>query len=357
MKATRDRRDVGAGSPEQRVTRRDLVARALALGCSAATAAGLLAACQRAGPAASGALATGAVAPTTPRPGTGAPVAGSPAASAPATPATAAARGTPPPLPAAGIAWLRDHAIPFATAEPGGDYTDLLPLKPLLGGARLVALGEATQGTHEFSAMKQRLLAFLVQELGFTTFAVEANWPEARRVDACVRAGQGDPTGLLAGLHSWPVDTREMLDLLRWMRAHNARPAPAPPVGFAGLDMQLPNLAIDDVLAYVQGVDAPAAARYTALYAPFRPYALQQLGFGRTTYGEAPPSIKAQCRAGVRQAHDGLEGRRDAYSAAASPRAFARALQGARVVEQAEAMWAYGPAPEAEAVRDRAMAE
>ena len=70
----------------------------------------------------------------------------------------------------------------------------------MVGDARIVALGENTRGTRDFFEMKTRVLRFLVEEMGFRTFAMQVNWPEARRVDRYVRTGQGDPDKLLAGL-------------------------------------------------------------------------------------------------------------------------------------------------------------
>jgi hypothetical protein len=55
--------------------------------------------------------------------------------------------------------WLRENAIPFDTTEPGSDFADLMPLKEIIGDARIVALGEATHGTHEFFQMKRLILS------------------------------------------------------------------------------------------------------------------------------------------------------------------------------------------------------
>lgn len=356
MHPQRQRRDLRWQPGSGRLRRRELVRRAMALGCSASSLTGLLSACTGAGPAA---LGTSPVATATP-----VPVAATPGATAPSptatavpttgqavTPARTMARATATATaPADIVAWVRDQAIPFATAEPGDDDADLLPLERLVGDARVVALGEATHGTHEFFAMKHRLLAFLVRELGFNVFAIEASWPESNLVNDWVRTGRGDPARLLAGLYFWTWNTREVLDMIHWMRAHNAAPGAAPPVSFHGFDVQYPRLAIDNVLVYARQVDPPTLERFTAWYAAFRPYAGNRSG-----YAAAPETAKARIRADLQAAHDDLANHRATYESASSPAAFARALRGARVIVQAEEVFA-DPRRGA-AARDRSMAE
>jgi len=118
----------------------------------------------------------------------------------------------------------------------GCGFADLEPLRAIVSSARIVALGEATHGTREFFQLKHRLLEFLVRELGFTAFALEANWPEAQAVDDYVRHGRGDPAAALAGLRFWTWNTEEVLALIEWLRAYNA--GGGRPVSFTGFDAQ-----------------------------------------------------------------------------------------------------------------------
>ena len=136
------------------------------------------------------------------------------------------------------LSWLRRNAIPLKTVEAGCAFADLQPLKPVIGSARIVALGEATHGTREFFQLKHRLLEFLVTEMSFTTFAIEANWPEALAVNDYVLHGRGDPAKVLAGLHFWTWDTEEVLDLILWMRQYNILSTHTTKVTFAGFDAQ-----------------------------------------------------------------------------------------------------------------------
>ena len=101
------------------------------------------------------------------------------------------------------VNWLQANGESFSTPQAGNGFADLQFLRDMIGDAKVVALGEATHGTREFFLMKHRILKFLVQEMGFNLFAIEASWPEANRLNEYVHTGVGDPAILLSGLYFW----------------------------------------------------------------------------------------------------------------------------------------------------------
>jgi erythromycin esterase len=258
--------------------------------------------------------------------------------------------------PEAALSWLKAAAIPFDTAEPRGPWDDLQPIKAMIGDARIVALGEATHGTHEFFTMKHRLLEFLVQDMGFTVFAMEAPSMEAELVNDNVQTGTGDPAQLLAGLKYAIWNTQEVLDMIRWMGIYNAGSQHTPKVSFYGFDMQYPQLALESVLAYLAAVDPQAADAAEQHYACYRPYAgLQQ------RYYQVPASERATCHASLQWVVDDLTLHEAEYTALSSTIAFAHTLYSARLVLQGEAFYSFPVDPDGLAqrieLRDRFMAE
>jgi erythromycin esterase-like protein len=151
------------------------------------------------------------------------------------------------------IAWVRANAIRLTTVEAGHGFDDLQPLRRIIGTARMVTLGEATHGSREFFQLKHRLLEFLATEMGFTIFSIEANMPEAYRLNDYVLNGAGDPAQLLRGMYFWTWDTEEVLDMIRWMREFNKSGKGR--VQFTGFDMQFPNVAADIVRDFVARYD------------------------------------------------------------------------------------------------------
>jgi len=101
------------------------------------------------------------------------------------------------------VEWVGAHAVRLQTPEAGHGFADMQPLKKMIGDARIVSLGEATHGSREFFQLKHRMLEFLATEMGFTIFSIEANMPEAYRLNDYVLTGRGDPAKLIKGMYFW----------------------------------------------------------------------------------------------------------------------------------------------------------
>ncbi|MEC3977841.1 erythromycin esterase family protein [Amycolatopsis sp. H20-H5] len=129
--------------------------------------------------------------------------------------------------------WIARHAHPLTTLEPDAPGTDLEPLREMVGDARVVTLGVSARDTHELAVVSQRILKFLVEELGFRSLALEGDDETSILLDQYVRTGTGDPRALLADARSF-WRTAELLDTIHWIRRHNER-QPAEPVRIANL--------------------------------------------------------------------------------------------------------------------------
>lgn len=149
--------------------------------------------------------------------------------------------------PPAGIVdWVKATAIPVATTEAGQGFSDLLPLAQKLTGVEVVALGEDTHGSREVFQMKHRLLEYLASEQGFSIFAIEANMPEARRLNDYVLGGEGEVGALIRGMYFWTWNTEEVRDMVEWMRRFNTDPknkSSGRKIEFTGFDLQVPDVA------------------------------------------------------------------------------------------------------------------
>lgn len=233
------------------------------------------------------------------------------------------------------VAWVRSEAIPFETTDPKHSLRDLRPITEIVSNARIVGLGEGTHGTREFFQMKHRLTELLAKESGFTVFAIEANMPEARRVNRYIQTGRGDPREAIDGLYFWTWDTEEVLAMVEWMRRYNASGKRR--IAFWGFDMQEPTVAMDSVQHFVERYGTSAYAdSLAATYAEIeRAHETRGRGAGR--------SSRAAFVAWHREARcvvSHLKQRRTAYrQAGADSAAVAWAVQNARVVRQVAATY------------------
>ena len=175
------------------------------------------------------------------------------------------------------IEWIRSAAIPLTTVEPRQGWKDLEALRPIIGDARIVSLGEATHGTREFFKLKHRILEFCVAELGFTTFIIEANFPQSLAVNAYVLDGTGTAADALAGLY-WIWNTKEILDLIEWMRWWNVNNARK--VKFYGYEMS--TCAAKGLIDFLERVAPDLAAECKIELAPLTSEFTAQL-FGQLT--------------------------------------------------------------------------
>jgi len=239
---------------------------------------------------------------------------------------------------------LKQRATPLATVEAGAKTDDLAAFGKAVGDARIVALGEASHGTREFSQMKHRLLECLVKEKGFTVFAIEANWPETLAVDRYIKTGEGDVRSAILKTHFPHLYTEELRDMIEWMRAFNQAPGNHPTLTFSAFDSQKGYVAAQQVLHYLKQYAPAEVAAAESAYVD-----MSKIDNAGMSY--APAKSVAEQAGAVLRAFDS---KRATMEKASSPAAWRDARQVAAVAYQACAMRIPG-APES--YRDEMMAK
>jgi erythromycin esterase-like protein len=219
-----------------------------------------------------------------------------------------------------------------------GELRDYDPLLRRIGDARFVLIGEASHGTHEFCRTRAEITKRLIAEKGFDAVAVEADWPDASRVNAFVR-GRGDDHDAEQALGSferfprWMWRNTNVCEFIAWLREHNAN-APEK-AGFYGLDLYSLNHSIEAVLAYLNKVDPDAARRARERYSCFDHYGDDSQLYGYSTGLGLEPScedsvvqqlVELRRRAGELAMRDGRVAEDEFFSAE----------QNARVIKNAE---------------------
>jgi erythromycin esterase-like protein len=161
-----------------------------------------------------------------------------------------------------------------AIARPIRSDEQIDEIAELVSHKRIVLLGEASHGTHEFYDLRAALTRRLVAEHGFAAVAVEGDWPDALRADRYVR-GHGDDEdvdealGAFERFPRWMWRNEDVASLIDWLRLHNLERAEADRVGFYGLDIYSLHASMRAVITYLDDNDREAAARARARYACF----------------------------------------------------------------------------------------
>lgn len=144
-----------------------------------------------------------------------------------------------------------------------GDYDTLLKT---IGDARFVLIGEASHGTQEFYNERARITRRLIEEKGFHAVAVEADWPDAYRVNRYLRGhGDGDtPLEALGNFTRFPLwmwRNEVVLDFIADLAEFNATVPEQRRAGFYGLDLYSLYGSMAAVIEYLEDVDPEAAKR------------------------------------------------------------------------------------------------
>jgi len=153
-----------------------------------------------------------------------------------------------------------------------GDYDGLLEL---IGDRRFVLIGEASHGTHEFYRERARITRRLIDECGFTAVAVEADWPDAYRVNRYVM-GLSDDVDAESALSefqrfpAWMWRNVDVAGFVEWLRVRNdAHQDPTTKVRFYGLDLYSLRASMEAVVDYLDRVDPVEAGRARQRYSCF----------------------------------------------------------------------------------------
>lgn len=259
------------------------------------------------------------------------------------------------------IEWAAQNAAPLEAVEPGSPFDDLEPLKKIVGRARVVCLGESRHDVHEHFLLKHRLIEFLVEEMGFTLFALEESLPCGGDLNDYILGGEGDPETLLNSMGAWFIwDRPEMLALVKWMRRYNDHPDHKKKIRFYGMDIMDPLPAIKNVLAYLEKVDPKYRASLSE----------EKLGQGlfsaniwtetMENYRRLPAEEADALKDRIERLLSRLESMRSEYAAGSSEAEFDWISRQAVVLKQANDLFTAGVRStfqEAGDIRERAMAD
>ncbi|MDP4216574.1 MAG: erythromycin esterase family protein [Bacteroidota bacterium] len=163
-------------------------------------------------------------------------------------------------------------------AYPLTDRDSLDPLFKRIGDARIVMLGEASHGTHEYYNWRSYISRRLIEEKGFQFIAVEGDWPDCYRLNRYIKNYTDQGKGAFNVLHSfdrWPTwmwANWEVIALADWLQQYNRALPATRKVGFYGLDVYSLWESLENIMQYLQRTDPQALKVAEEAFKCFEPY-------------------------------------------------------------------------------------
>ena len=201
------------------------------------------------------------------------------------------------------------------------------------GDARVVLIGEASHGTHDFYSTRAAITRRLIEQHGFNIVAVEADWPDAAQLDRFAR--QRSPSAwsqrAFARFPTWMWRNTDVSRFIHWLHRHNQSLSETQRVEFRGLDVYSLRNSIAEVLSYLDQLDPRQAQQARQRYGCLTPWQDEPTQYG---YYVEHGKLGSCEDAVVAQLNSLLGERLSAF--ARDDEAFFDAAQNARVVRAAE---------------------
>ena len=175
---------------------------------------------------------------------------------------------------------------------------DLKPLFDYINGCRIVMLGEASHGTHEYYRWRTYISQKLIEEKGFNFIAVEGDWPDCYRLNRFIKGYDINNKSAYHVLHNfkrWPTwmwANWEIVALADWLQQHNMRLPLSSKVGFYGLDVYSLWESLESIMHYLKKVDPAALKVAEEAFRCFEPYRHDE----GTSYARSTLFVPAACQ-------------------------------------------------------------
>jgi erythromycin esterase len=165
-----------------------------------------------------------------------------------------------------------------------------------IGDARIVMLGEATHGTHEYYTWRTLITQRLIKEKGFNFLAVEGDWPDCYRLNRYIKKYDGTQENaleLLKSFNRWPTwmwANWETVALAEWLSNYNKTRHADERIGFYGLDVYSLWESMQSIIEYLQRVDPSALQVAKQAFTCFEPYRHEE-GRGYARASQVVPEL------------------------------------------------------------------
>jgi erythromycin esterase len=193
------------------------------------------------------------------------------------------------------VATIKQSAYPLTGIK------DLDPLLKRIGNARIVMLGEASHGTHEYYVWRSYITKRLIEEKGFSFLGVEGDWPDCYLINRYIKnyidSGKGSYK-VLQAFKRWPTwmwANWEIVALADWLEKYNRPLPPNKKTGFYGLDVYSLWESMESIMRYLEKTDPQALKVAKEAFSCFEPYRADE----GQSYARASQFVPELCQSEV----------------------------------------------------------
>ena len=204
---------------------------------------------------------------------------------------------------------LRERSIPIY------ERADLAPLFDRIGESRIVMLGEASHGTHEYYTWRSYITKKLIEDKGFNIICVEGDWPDCYQINRYIRqypSSGKSSIEVVSSFQRWPTwmwANWEIVALTDWLFEHNRNLPEKKKTGFYGLDVYSLWESMETIIRYLEKVDPSALPVAKKAFQCFEPYREEE-GQG---YARASRFIPDLCEEEVLELLQTIQSKRPQY--------------------------------------------
>ena len=143
------------------------------------------------------------------------------------------------------IEWINNNSILIEDANPNSEliaFGQNTPVK--FANAKIYGFGEASHNTKEFFDLKSKFFKHLVNTQGVRVFIMEESYQAESGINEWIGGGKGDINTIAENFNIGFWHSKEVVELLQWMRNFNLDKSKGDQIRFYGMDIQIVNLTI-----------------------------------------------------------------------------------------------------------------
>ena len=138
------------------------------------------------------------------------------------------------------IDWITNNSIEIEDSNPDSElkiFKENTPTKFV--NAKIYGFGEASHNTKEFFDLKAKFFKYLVKTQGLRSFIMEESYQAESGINEWISGGKGDITTIAKNFNTGFWYTKEIVNLLQWMRNYNLDKQKEKQIRFYGMDIQI----------------------------------------------------------------------------------------------------------------------